>query len=241
MVARLRQAGVKCVNFEDMGPGAEVANLVVNALYPHQLPQEHILVGPQYFCLRDEFMHLGNQDKETDPFSVLMAFGGVDEGNLSARVLEAVGSQVVEAGASIEIVLGPGYAEPNALESLAWKIGGDNIKVIQSTLRISDFMAHSGMAITSGGRTVLELAALGVPTVVICQNDRETTHSFASSENGILNLGHRKRITDEAIRDAVLKVFHDSNLRATMKRRALQLDLRGGKKRTVDAILALLK
>jgi CMP-N-acetylneuraminic acid synthetase len=45
-VASLKRAGILVVNFEDMGLGAELADLVINALYPHQIPSEHILVGP---------------------------------------------------------------------------------------------------------------------------------------------------------------------------------------------------
>jgi spore coat polysaccharide biosynthesis predicted glycosyltransferase SpsG len=95
------------------------------------------------------------------------------------------------------------------------------------------------MAITSGGRTVLELASLEMPTIVICQNRRETTHTFASSENGIVNLGFHGEVTDEDILETTKSVALDRDLRRTMRKKLKKLDLTKGKQRVVQRIMGL--
>jgi spore coat polysaccharide biosynthesis predicted glycosyltransferase SpsG len=110
---------------------------------------------------------------------------------------------------------------------------------VASTKNISEYMIGADLAITSGGRTVLELASLGVPTLVICQNQRETYHKFASSENGVLNLGLRHHVTSEDILNAVKKLSKEKHLRATMRRRARQFDLTKGKKMVISKITEL--
>ena len=64
----LKKGDFPCVNFEDMGSGHELADLVINALYPHQVPQDNVLVGPKYFCLRDEFLHINKKEKKRNSF-----------------------------------------------------------------------------------------------------------------------------------------------------------------------------
>jgi len=95
--------------------------------------------------------------------------------------------------------------------------------------------------VTSGGRTVLELAAIGVPTLVICQNRRETYHKFASAENGIINLGLYKEIDNTEIKQALYRLIDDPTLRSTIRKRMQQHDLQKGKSHVIKTITSLLE
>ena len=55
--------------------------------------------------------------------------------------------------------------------------------------RVSSYLSKADLAITSQGRTVFELASMGVPAVVLAQNEREAEHVFAGIQNGFINLG----------------------------------------------------
>lgn len=240
-VIELKKRGMTVVNFEDMGLGAEVADLVINALYPHQIPSEHILVGARYFCLRDEFLHIPPRMHGDSMERLLVAFGGVDEANLTKRVLEVVGAELSARGVAIDVILGPGYPYYEDLEAFIRQLNAPSISIIRSTPRISDYMARADMAVTSGGRTVLELTALHVPVIILCQNLRETTHKFSTSEFGIINLGLSRDISDEQIRDTIFKVVDSAELRTTMRRKSGKLNLREGKRRVVNRISGLLE
>lgn len=240
-ILALKKAGPAVVNFEDMGLGAEVADLVFNALYPYQLPNDHILAGPRYFCLRDEFLHLPERQEKREVKRVLITFGGVDEGNLTTRVLAAVGKDLLDAGIAIDVVLGPGFSHAAELQAVYDQLNAEALSIIPATQRISDYMLAADVAITSAGRTVLELASLKVLIITICQNERETTHSFASSENGIINLGLRSAVSDQKIAETTKKVVSDGELRAAMRRKQAKLNLTGGKKLVVGHIVSLLR
>jgi len=240
-VIALKKAGIRVVNFEDMGLGAEVADLVINALYPHQIPSDHILVGPNYFCLRDEFLHAPAPPPVNKVKRVLITFGGVDEGNLTARVLQAAGADLLAVGISIDVVIGFGYRWLEELKKLISSFDSGRINLVVSTRRISKYMSRADLAVTSGGRTVLELAAIGVPTLVICQNRRETYHKFASAENGIINLGLYKEIDNTEIKQALYRLIDDPTLRSTIRKRMQQHDLQKGKSRVIKTITSLLE
>lgn len=221
------------VNFEDLGPGMADADLVINALYPNPLPYEHVKVGHEFFCLRDEFIFTGKPKQQEPVAEILITFGGVDEGNLTKRVCHLVGDYLRDNQIKATVVTGPGYRHKESLEHIAKH---PLIEVISATTRISDYMLRSDLAITSGGRTVLELAALKIPTVVICQNERETTHTFASSANGVVNMGFRGNVTDEAIIETLSTVIESEKLRTTMRDKMVALDLRAGKNRVCELI-----
>ncbi|WP_426416294.1 cytidylyltransferase domain-containing protein [Aestuariirhabdus sp. LZHN29] len=240
-MSNLSENGIKTINFEDMGSGASIANLVINALYPHQPPLKNMLAGPKYFGLRDEFLYLPARNRQQTARRILLTFGGVDEGNLTARTLLIASKYTEELNFDIDVVVGPGFDHYNQLTNLVTRLGYARIKVHSGTSRISDYMCIADMAVTSGGRTVLELAALNVPTIVICQNRRETTHTFASCDNGVLNLGYRGDISDKKIEDAILRVLSDPEIRNQMIEKSSKLDLTLGKKRIISKIIDLLK
>ncbi|MBW2017501.1 MAG: NTP transferase domain-containing protein [Deltaproteobacteria bacterium] len=237
----LKKAGIKVVNFEDLGLGAEIADLVINALYPYRFPYEHFRVGPKYFCLRDEFLHLSQRERKGPVGSILVAFGGVDEGNLTCRVLEVLSGLLQKNRVDVHVIVGPGYRHHEELRKLLDRLDSKFIHYANATRKISEYMTAADMAITSAGRTVLELASIGVPTIVIAQNSRETRHTVASGDNGIINLGHRKDVTDDVIREAVERLMEDEALRARMRDRMLRMGISDGKRTVIQEINALLE
>jgi len=239
-VQALRSLGCKVVNFEDLGSGHEHADLVFNALYPGRSSLPQVRCGAEYFCLRDEFLYAPELPVRDAVATVMVTFGGVDEGNLTARVLELIAPLCQARGVALDVVVGPGYAHHAELDAVRARHAGAGIAVTHSTRRISDHMARADLAITSGGRTVLELASLGVPTLVICQNRRETTHTFASERNGVMNLGFHGELDDGRIVEAFATLLDNPALRRDMRARAHALDLSQGKARVIGQILALL-
>ncbi|MBA6291503.1 NTP transferase domain-containing protein [Colwellia sp. MB3u-70] len=236
----LKSNNIKVVNFEDMGSGSLSADIVINALYPHQVASDNVLVGEKYFCVRDEFLYADVKTFNETVSKVLLTFGGVDEGNLSQRVYSIIKDYCKSNNIYITLVLGPGYPHFKQLEESIISAGSGTIELIKATKRISDIMNNSDLAITSGGRTVLELASLLTPTIVICQNHRETTHTFASDKNGVTNLGFCKEISDETILLSFINLVENKSLRLDARKKMQLLQLTQGKKRVISIINSLL-
>jgi spore coat polysaccharide biosynthesis predicted glycosyltransferase SpsG len=172
---------------------------------------------------------------------VLLTFGGTDENNLSAKVLEGILPECEKAELEIDVVVGSGFRHHKDLNDVIQASEYKKINYVPCTNRISDFMINADIAITSGGRTVYELVALKVPTIVVCQNERETTHSFASSEHGVINLGLCHRVEKKEVFDAFSKVLKNKKLRETMKDKMMAVDLGAGKARVIGEIIKLLQ
>tara|TARA_R110002049_G_scaffold69711_3_gene180522 strand:+ start:2887 stop:4524 length:1638 start_codon:yes stop_codon:yes gene_type:complete len=240
-ITALKASGIIVVNFEDLGSGHLCAHLVVNALYPDAVASKHVLTGEKYFCVRDEFLYIEKKIRSQHVNKVLLTFGGVDEGDLTTRVLSSISAACIENEIEVIVVLGPGFQNSQSLDQCLQTMNGLKINVYHHTKRISDLMREADIAITSGGRTVLELASLEVPTIVICQNTRETTHTFASKEKGILNLGHRDNISDSDILSSFNQVLSDESLRNEMSDNMAALDLTLGKQRVINKIVSLIK
>ena len=234
-VDRLKAAGFRVVNFEDLGAGANRADIVVNAIYPESKTLPNHYFGPDYFVLRDEFVLTPQKVVKDDVCSVLLTFGGVDPANLTQKVLKAIYDDCCRDGIEINVVTGFGYQQHESLQ------GFEKVNIHRNTRRISDHMAASDLIFTSAGRTVYEVASLGVPAIVLAQNQREKTHFFANEQYGFVNLGLGGDIDVAVIRDEFVHLCENLKLRQMMSLKMKQTDLRGGRQRVQRLIKNILE
>jgi CMP-N-acetylneuraminic acid synthetase len=231
----LRELGAALVNFEDLGSGAAVADFVVNALYdaPGGPLGPNAFHGAAYCVLRDEFYSVPPIEVRPEVEEVLLLFGGTDPNDLTGRCLHWLDG--LPGDWSITVVSGLGYSEPRALERFA--AGARHpVEVVTNTPIVSRYMARADLAITSAGRTVFELASLGVPTVVIPQNDRECQHAFALESPGVVALPRACELEQLEFQGAAHELITSRHLRSSLHRSLLAADIRGGIERTLALI-----
>jgi spore coat polysaccharide biosynthesis predicted glycosyltransferase SpsG len=101
---------------------------------------------------------------------------------------------------------------------------------------MAEFMRRADIAFTSAGRTVFELALVGVPSVILAQNDRELTHLFASEQNGFVNLGLGEACPPDRIRGALAGLIDEPEGRLRMHDLMRATDLRSGRDRVVTLV-----
>lgn len=222
----IAQPGRKVINIEDLGPGARAANVVINALYPDPDlgSATRSYFGPEVATLRDEFMLTTPLEPRPKVEQVLITFGGTDPGGFTQKVLEAIQPWCVAHGVAIHIVTGLGY---NDLASLN---PGPNTTLHQDVKAISVLMNEADVAFTSAGRTLFELASVGTPAIVLAQNERELTHTFAAAENGFVHLGLGKNVTQEQVLEAFVELATNTERRLNLRERMLSVDLRQGRR-----------
>lgn len=231
----LRAMEIRTINFEDLGPGASKADLVINAMYPEgQILANHYF-GAKYFILRDEFLFTPDKVINEEVKHVMLSFGGVDPNNYTYRVLSLLEPFSRKMGFELTVIAGMGYEHADELRN---KFSSVKLKTdIQS---MSDEILNADLIFTSAGRTTFEVASIGTPAIVLCQNKRETTHFFASEKNGFYNLG----LGFEKEDDEIIQAFHhvqDVRLRKAMQERMLDNDLRQGKTRVMKLITNLIE
>jgi spore coat polysaccharide biosynthesis predicted glycosyltransferase SpsG len=165
---------------------------------------------------------------------VLITFGGTDPNNLTHKVVRAIYEYCSENNIQITVINGFGYMHYETLKEF------EKVSVLKDVKNISDYMTKADICFSSAGRTTYELALLGVPTIVLAQNDREMTHFFCYESNGFKNLGLGKDVDINNISEAFQDIVASYELRKKMQKLMLQNDIRGGKKRVINLINQLI-
>jgi CMP-N-acetylneuraminic acid synthetase/spore coat polysaccharide biosynthesis predicted glycosyltransferase SpsG len=233
----LKNRGLFVVNFEDLGEGSEFANVVVNALYENSYPPENHYYGYKYECLRDEFYLFSAANVKERVENILITFGGVDENNLTLRTLHAIERAGLK-DIHVTVILGFGYPFREELRTHVDTLDkeGFSIELKDNVSMMAKYMANADLVVTSNGRTLYEVASLGIPCISISQNEREMRHMFSQICKGIMNLGIAFNVSEDAIASALSRVIEDYHLRKEMSKNMLKFDLKKGIDRTLRLI-----
>ena len=240
----LKSLKIKIINFEDIGPGSKYADLVINELFDEPLNQfSNTVWGHKYYLLRQEFFSAKKHRFSDKVKSILITFGGTDQNNLTAKVLDDIWKICLEHQIEIKIVTGGGYFYKDDLE--------DKISFLQSQKLKITFEHHSGLissimekcqlAITSNGRTIYELAHLNIPSIVFSHHERETTHLFAQQKNGFFPMGLYDKNSSENLTDLIPKLIIDRAFRSEAFNKIEKNLFSGNKIRVKNLLNSVLK
>ena len=225
----------RIVNFEDMGPGAWFADAVVNALYENRPNKpSHVYEGSDYYFIRDEFLTERPKDFSSECRNIMIMFGGVDPANLTGKLYDIC--QVLHPkmpGVEFHFITGFAYAHKEEIISMP----AMNIYVHHDAKRVSGYMKKADMCITSQGRTVFELASMGVPAIVLAQNEREAEHVFAGMGNGFINLGLGEKVDTLTIIKTIMWLADMPHVRSEMRDLQLSRKFEKGQQRVIRIIL----
>ena len=159
----LRDKGFFIVNFEDVGGGVKYAHMVFDALYEHKIPLKNLYSGHKYYILKDEFYYQSFKEIKEKVNKVLLTFGGTDPNNLTEKVLESILESPYEN--QIEVILGLGYANKKEIQE-KYK-DNERIEIYENVKNMSEHMHDADLIFTSAGRTMYEIASLGVPATYL--------------------------------------------------------------------------
>jgi len=226
----LKLLNIKVINFEDLGTGAQKADLVINAIYPEKeiLPNHYF--GYKYFVLRDEFLLSEPISFSKKVKNVLLTFGGVDPNNYTLKVIQSIYDYCLKENVSISVVAGFGYQYYDSLEEFK------DIIIYKNATDISEHMKKANLIFTSAGRTTYEIASLNVPAIVLAQNKRELSHFFASEDYGFTNLGLGYNVSNKEILNVFSNLVNNFQARKQISTLMAKADLRPGRKRTLKLI-----
>lgn len=233
---KLRQTGARIINFEDLGEGRYMADAVINALYEQNEDAPNIFWGDRYYLIRDEFLLESPKEFQERAKEILVIFGGTDPNDLTCKTVQALKKIAEEQDMHTTIILGMGYQYADNIRQMVSDMS-DKFDVVQDVKVMTAYMHKADIAISSQGRTMLELVAMGVPTILMAQNERETTHEFGSMSNGFLNLGLGRLIETDTIYETVQWLMHCPEIRRNMRSQMLKKDLTHGMERVKQIIL----
>lgn len=167
------------------------------------------LEGLDYAILRDTFRSSRRDRVRGAPMErLLITFGGSDPSNNTRLTLEALPHESLE-GVEVEVVIGPWFEDSASVEKIVQETPFP-INLHRDPADLDSLMANADLAISGAGTTVLELAYLGVPTVVLPQTDLE--HRFARflHRRGIVHLVERDMpSTAEPLKRTIRAIVQD--------------------------------
>jgi len=234
---RARGARVCAVCDDPAGPGAAAqADLLVNpspaAITEADADGRRLLVGPRYAPLRASFRRarLGRTTAGQKPWPrLLLLSGGSDVAGLTVRVLGALRAAAALPPFEIVIVLGPSSPAPPP----ELVVG----EVVRAPRDMAALMASADLAITAAGTSVLELACLGVPALMVTVVGNQAGVAAALEAAGAgLDLGPCDALTPPALLHALARAARERDAWSAAARALVD---GGGARRVVAALCRL--
>lgn len=222
--ASASERGASVLAFDDT---AEVealhADIVVNAaLHAERLPYVRIaagarlLVGPSHAPLRREVRLAAGATlpsfEQRD--SILLTFGGSDPFAFTGPCLERL-APTLPAGARLVAVTGGSNPLAGEIAALGAK-WPDRVLTLHDTPSMGALMAQAGLAVSAGGGTTAELAALRVPTLLVVVADNQALAAEASSAGWCEVIDARKSDATDRVAQRALDLWRNLPARRRM-------------------------
>lgn len=197
-LSRWRQAGVTVAVIDDPSDRRLDADL---AVYP-PVPQisefdwsdftGRLCVGWEYLLLRREFSRRPPRP-HNDPPIVLITMGGSDPAGLTLLALKAL--LQVDHTFRAQVVLGKAFMHDRALETLLPTLP-ERFEFLRDVSDMPKLMAGADLAIAAFGGTAYELAAMGVPSILLGLTEDHARSAGALEAAGMaVSLGDYRKVT----------------------------------------------
>ncbi len=168
-----------------------------------------LLVGWEWIPLRKGLTPLAHRSH--GPPHVLVTMGGVDPAGLTARVVSILSS--IQIPMAVTVLLGPAFSGRNDAEAVL-STASRPVRIVRAPQDPVAVMREADLAVVAFGTTAYELAALGVPTVLISLDDDHARSASAFHGAGMaLSVGVHDRLPDQAIAEAVMELLSDPSKR----------------------------
>lgn len=238
-VEKIRQLVPSIVHFDDFGDGGKGADLVFQTLYAESNDKvpDHYVVGPESFFADEEVASLKQIGLRRDRLSPLphlvISFGDDDAGNLTYRALRHV--MQLQIPLKVTVLVGERYRhDTGTLRMMA--LGRRNTTVLEHPYNLAELYASADVILCASGYMPYEVAVMGIPCVVLAQNDFELGLAFPKEHHGFIHLGLGRKIKQSSLLNAVMEPLLHEPLRKKAIARQTALGLGDGKDAVCEAI-----
>jgi spore coat polysaccharide biosynthesis predicted glycosyltransferase SpsG/CMP-N-acetylneuraminic acid synthetase len=238
----LAKLGASTVNLvdslEDIEKPAELASVIIATMHEDQVELQDFYGGPAFAILRDSFADRSSKLREVAR-RLVVSFGGSDPQGLTLKVLRSLDALAKEwKDLSVGVILGPAFSYKKKLEEIL-PILSYRPRILENVEHMADIFSDADLVFCSGGMTVFEIAALGTPGVVICQNAREQRRMEAFSREGtIVHLGLGTEVGEALVRDTARELLGSASRRRAMSEAGRKLVDARGTERAAKVVIA---
>ena len=232
------------LSLDDIGSGRIWADLLINIIHHPERPFEaryREINALSYVVLRPEFHHAHQRDKAIPEKvgKIIVSQGGSDTFGGVVGLAQAL--QKLPEDIEVHLLVGAAFRHDGPLAEVV-KQSGRRFVLQRDVQDMAGLMLEMDLAITGGGKTLFELAAVGVPFIVLTEEPRELeTAEIVARDVLCENLGLRREVGAEKIVQTVSKLLPDKERRLAMSRSGKEAIDGRGAWRTVQEMSAALQ
>lgn len=184
---RMSQLDIRTVYIDDLNQCVFNIDLVVNGnLYAPQMEYKgraEFLLGAEYLLMREEFANAPKREARLQVKDILLTMGGADIINNTPRILEYLINYKLFDSLCWHVVIGPAFKNVLEIESLA---GGLSNIYTYFNPDMKKIMYACDICISAAGSTAYELAACGLPSILIVTADNQAALARELNAKGLL-------------------------------------------------------
>lgn len=253
----LVNSGVFVVALDHLGAIRSPAHLIVNPMLGpsketfEYLPYAQLLMGPRYAMVRPEIRRhrpTRSQEPAAVPAPVgktpanlyrgLVSLGEDDPNNQTLPLVKLLlGAPKI---GKVDAIVRREHPQLDKLKALAEE-NAERFEVAIESAEVTARLVRCHFALTSGSGWSLELACIGVPQLVIVQNEAHWPNTQRLEDDGCASIvGWHENTSAQTIRTAVQNLLADAGERQAMSRSGRKLIDGRGPDRFVNALEIML-
>lgn len=201
----------------------EYIDIIVNLLNHNltlQTPtsdQVRYYEGIQYGIIRTNFKAYIDRERSirSQVKDVLVSFGGGDPKHNTLTVIQAL-SQCFPLQAAFHFVQGANFAHQEIVRQRVRHLEVET-RLYQDIANIEELMYRCDIGLCGAGTTMMEMACLGTPMIILAQSEEEARFADAFTQHGaVKNLGLIEKASAPRVRDAIIDLAQDPTTRQRM-------------------------
>src|SRR3989338_2266933 len=240
-LSEVKTTGIRVLSFDDEAKQSFPVNWVLNhnlgaekLVYPKGTTAK-ILGGSKYFLLRKEFKNLIGKRIASKDFHLLVTMGGSDSNNQTKKVLEAI--KGTKQKLKVTVVLGSAHPDVKGIQALA-KSMSHQVQVVHDVPDLAAYLTDVNLAVPGGGTTCYEMAAVGIPNIMLVLADNQRRIAQMLNDFGCSkSLGWSQDVDDKKIAQTIEALLGQPEILKQMSARGPELVDGRGVDRVLEAIL----
>ncbi len=187
--------------------------------------QGDLYVGWEWVVLRRQFSRRFHRPRNPVPV-ILVTMGGSDPKGLTLFAVEAL--ERIRDEFRAVVLLGPGFTAHEELQRLTCR-ASHTYEVVENVSEVAALMARADLAIASFGVTAYELAAVGVPSVLLCLTDDHARSAEGLADIGAATtLGRYDLVSSEYLSGVIDRLLHELSSPTGTRNRSSRLRPQNG-------------
>jgi UDP-2,4-diacetamido-2,4,6-trideoxy-beta-L-altropyranose hydrolase len=193
-------------------------DFVVNGnLYAPSLPYQgraRFLLGTEYLLMREEFVGVPLRLPNPDVEHILITFGAADMENVTPGILHMLKNYKRFQDLHWHVVIGPVFRNTAEIEGMVRDYPNVTLHYNPNIRKLIDFC---DIAISAAGSTTYELAACGLPALLIIAADNQVRLAREAERQGMaVNLGWYHELDVARLYSALDNLIINNELRVQM-------------------------